>query len=199
MGQYPKWLQALELKAASALSGHMAGFGGRDFVCPWLRWYVRKHPRTTPEVVFILQDWGTTEDDQGVVAAMNFISLRQGDPTIIKLFANNDLKRGLETGTHCVMNAVWGVRPMIAGLPAKKTGYLGKRIHSAAWPIWSEAVQQLSPTQKVITAGAWSRFSPTPPDAPAYFEKWARWTKTPNFAPRLQDVGYAYMKHPCTW
>jgi hypothetical protein len=199
MDQYPKWLQALELKAANALSGQMAGFGGKDFACPWLRWYLQKHPQTTPEVLFILQDWGVATEDQGIEAAINEISSRKGDKTIANIFGEPILKLGLENGTHCVINAVWGVRPTVDGITAKKTGYLGKKAHAAAWPIWSEAVRHLSPSQKVITAGTWSGFSPVSDNANAYFEKWALWSKTPNSAPDLPGVGIAYTKHPCTW
>lgn len=194
---YPDWLMRLEGEAVGRLNGHRHGFTGGEFACPWLRWYFLRHRNKRPETVLVLQDWDAVEPaGQSIMDAIKLISSPGGGRGVRNLFGREDTGNGLQNGTLCVMNAVWGLRPE-QNLRAK--GLLTKSVHRAAWPVWTAALRHLRPTRQLITAGPWAAKYEGLNSSDAFLGELERHYFTEGVAPKLRGVSHEQWEHPSHW
>lgn len=194
----PKWVTALESKAAHVLTGKLSGWPSGDYACPWLRWYSRT-TNDRPEVVFILQDWGV--EGESLDEAIDLLEKGEGDPTIRAV--TQTMRLNIKSHTVCVMNAVWGLRKV----HSKKTGYLGHEIHRATFPIWAEALQTLDPKVTCL-CGEWAKWQDldweTPECGSTQIGRWNDWLKesgsiSPVDSEKFRNQTFYSIPHPSAW
>jgi hypothetical protein len=189
-------LAELESEAGRALAGLMQPFnvcGKPVTACPNLRFSVSTGG--SPDVILIMQDWGTGHDADDAELAVPHIGSRtlhecfrennraRADRTLCNLI-DAPVQRGsvlnreaILSGSLYLMNAVWGVRDK----SQPKCGLLPARTHDAAFPVWS-AVASFFARRKsellVILAGQWGH----------------RYAHI-----KLPGVKFVQQRHPCLW
>lgn len=175
----------------------MLSFSGGEYACPWLRWYFRRHRSRLPEVVVLLQDWGVGHRERvSIDSAVKEITSAGGNRTILNIFNRELTSTGLLDGSLCVMSAVWGLR---LDLGANGQVDLTKRIHAAAWPIWTEALRKLGPSKRIVTTGSWTADYADEPTADGFLEKWGNRVKFLPKVPRFPGVAHEHWEHPGLW
>lgn len=182
------------------------------FSCPWLRWS-EKAPTSTCKGIFLMQDWGLANEGEGLCAAVELIdrALSSSDPvkdrTIDNLLKKDAWRQAIKRREWLVSNAVWGLRPT-----SKKCGYLGDRIHKAAFGVWRELViahaRQCGQDFILIVAGGWAVFKSEFKDSEdgtlpleKYLKLWSEWVASSDKADRLEPVPgrVIHCPHPATW
>ena len=199
-------LRALAAKALENVG--MKPFNDNKFTCPWLEyWNKEGFPQEKVEGILLLQDWGldanaaSDKEREGIQKSFNGMPDKEfEDTTIRNLRSIIELKNKIAQGKIVVLNAVWGCR---SG-ESDKCGYLGKKIHVEAFPIWVEVIRFLSSGKKdfyVVFGGDWARFEKmnfADNDLEAFLKRWNKWSGKEVSLDGIKGKSY-FCSHPSTW